>query len=127
MKLTEIHSDKRGKICLLEGDLQYHQEVTVFITKAGFLRGGCIHNLNDEFSCIIEGEVLYRLKNKIIKCKKGDSILIPKGTPHYFQSVTDSIVLEWGATPEEKKGKYPEFRKIVERLNKENEIKKNKN
>ena len=44
---------------------------------------------------------------------KGMSTLIPKSMPHYFVSNTDSIVAEWGATPDEKKVKCPEFRKLI--------------
>ena len=95
----------------------------IFTTKKGFVRGGCVHNLNDEFCCVIEGELLYRLGDKVIDCKKGDTIAIPKGTPHYFQALTYCVVLEWGATPEEKKEKHFEFRKIVETLNEKMEYK----
>jgi len=34
-------------------------------------------------------------------------------------SLSDSIVMEFGATPEEKKEKHPEFRKIVDEINKD--------
>jgi hypothetical protein len=45
------------------------------------------------------------------------SIKIPKGTPHYFISWGYSLVLEWGATIEEKGEKHLEFRQIVDRIN----------
>lgn len=120
MELTKIHSDTRGSISILTGDLQSFEEVTIFKTNKGLCRGGCIHQKNDEFCCVIEGTISYvigDLNNKHI-LNAGETIKIPKNTPHYFLSLTDSIVLEWGATAEEKKVKHPQFREIVEALNK---------
>ena len=42
---------------------------------------------------------------------------IPRNTPHYFIALEDSIILEWGATPEEKINKHKEFRKMVDDIN----------
>ena len=119
MKLKNIHSDNRGAINILTGDMKL-DEVTVFNTNAGYARGGCIHEINDEYTVVIEGEVIYCIGGKNITVKKGDSLIIPKNTSHYFISVTDSLVLEWGATPEEKKKKHAKSRQIVDNFNKGN-------
>jgi len=116
MKLNTIHSDARGAISLLTEDMKY-PEVTVFHTKKGFARGGCIHDLSDEYTCVIEGEVEYRIGDKVLKMKDGESAIITRNTPHYYVSLTDSIVLEWGATPAEKQNKHLEFRAIVDEIN----------
>lgn len=116
MKFKQLHADKRGKIFLLEEDLGY-PEFTIFITRKGLARGGCIHKKSDEYTCIISGVVVYTLGDKVRRMSTGDSMLIPRGTPHYFVSVTDSVVAEWGATPKEKKQKYAKFRKIVYGIN----------
>jgi hypothetical protein len=117
MKLTKIHEDERGEIWLLEGFEKY-PEVTLFKTNAGYARGGCIHNINDEFTCVLEGDIVYFNGNDREFLTPGCNTIILKGTPHYYISVTDSVVLEWGATPEEKKEKHPQFREIVNKINK---------
>jgi len=116
MLLEKIHSDKRGSISIMTG-LQSYPEVTVFKTKAGHARGGCIHRLSKEFVCVIEGIISYTTPDNVVVLKAGESYAIEKETPHYFKSVTDSVVLEWGATVEEKKEKDPIFRVIVDNIN----------
>ena len=117
MKLTELHSDDRGKIFILNEDLG-HPELTIFTTKKGFARGGCIHHQNKENVCVISGKIKYVFSTTTLYLTTGESFTIPKSTPHYFLSVTDSVVAEWGATAEEKIEKHLEFRKIVENINK---------
>jgi quercetin dioxygenase-like cupin family protein len=117
MNLILIHTDKRGSILGWHGEELKHPEVAIFITKKDFARGGCIHKDSDEYTCIISGEVSYQIGSKTIKLKDGGSAVIPKNTPHYFVSLTDSVVLEWGAKPEEKQEKYKSFRQRVDRIN----------
>lgn len=94
-----------------------YPEVTIFHTRQGMARGGCIHHKSDEHTCVISGLVEYVMGECRFILEAGDSMVIPAGTPHYFLSLSDSVVLEWGATPEEKKEKHPEFRAIVEEIN----------
>ena len=117
MKLTELHQDERGSIKILTEEPLTVPEVTVFETKAGYARGGCVHNMSDEYTTIIEGTVKYNIRGREFRLQKGDSAKIPKNHPHYFISVTDSIVLEWGATPEEKANKDMTTRVLVDRIN----------
>lgn len=114
MKLTTVHVDERGSINLLEGDLKEYPEVTIFKTKAGLCRGGCVHHKSMEYACVIEGHIFYVIDGAGCWLSAGESIEIPKGYPHFFLSLEDSVVLEWGATPEEKKVKDPVYRKVVE-------------
>lgn len=118
LRLEKIHEDNRGEIYLLKGDLKQHEEITIFFTKKDFARGGCIHKFNDEFCVILEGIVKYFVGDEPKIFQKGQTIMIPKNTPHYYTSVTDSLVVEWGASPEEKEEKYESFRKIVDEINK---------
>src|SRR3990167_7395459 len=120
MKLTKIHEDNRGTISILEEDLQGLSEVTIFHTNAGYARGGCIHYLSQEYNTVIIGDIIYYIGDEKLSMKTGESCIIPKSTSHYFISLTDSIVVEWGATPEEKIEKHIKTRKIVEEINNRN-------
>lgn len=117
MNLTKINEDIRGEIYSLTGLKQY-PEIAILTIGKGYSRGGCIHPIHDEYACIIEGDVKYIIGNKEIALHTGEIICIPKNTPHYLIALTDSVVLEWGADPEEKKNKHLEFRKIVDEINK---------
>ena len=59
MNLELIHEDFRGKISRLVEGFKTFPEVTIFETKAGFCRGGCIHRLSDESVVVLEGEIVY--------------------------------------------------------------------
>ena len=117
MKLNLIHQDSRGQILSLKSDNLPFDEVTIFETNAGFARGGCVHNLNDEYCTVIAGQIEYVIGDELHILSEGMSIMIPKGTPHYFTSWGYSMVLEWGATVSEKQHKFPDFRQIVDRIN----------
>ena len=128
IELIKIHDDARGEIYLLQGDFVEHEEITVFITRETFARGGCIHKINDEFCVVLEGKIKYFIGDNEPKIfQKGQSVTIPSNTPHYFLSLTDSLVLEWGATPQEKKEKHELFRKKVEEINKKRVLINEKN
>lgn len=116
MQLIKIHEDDRGEISILKNLLTL-PEVTIFKTKARYARGGCIHPFSDEYCCVVEGTILYTIGENRAVYQKGASVFIPKNTPHYFESLQDSIVLEWGATSEEKKNKHASYRKIVDCIN----------
>lgn len=137
MKFEKIHEDHRGSIHAITGDPLIHPEVSFLETKTGLMRGGCIHNINSEHLVVIQGEIVYfwkpdgccfggegtsihpkdierdSRKNCYTILKTGQTITIDPNIPHYIHSITDSIIMEWGCTEEEKKAKHEEFRKIV--------------
>lgn len=117
MKLRSIHSDKRGNVYAIEGKSLQYPEIAMLTINKGYARGGCIHNIHDEYFVVIQGRVDYRIGDTTHNYSVGDSGIIPKGTPHYLYAYEDSIVLEWGATIEEKQEKHETFRKIVENIN----------
>jgi mannose-6-phosphate isomerase-like protein (cupin superfamily) len=122
LKLEKLHEDGRGEIYLILGDLQEHDEITIFTTRKNYARGGCIHKLNNEFCTVLEGKIRYFIGEKEpLEMNAGQTVMIKKNTPHYFVSLEDSIVMEWGATPAEKKEKHLATRKLVDEIN---EIKK---
>lgn len=122
MDIKLIHEDERGKIFSMTMEELLYDEVTIFYTNAGYARGGCIHKFNNEYYCVIQGKVEYVTKKGNLSHHSflltGDSGIVPKGTPHYFMAVEDSVIMEWGATIEEKQEKHKEFRKIVDNINK---------
>lgn len=135
MKLDHIFSDNRGSIHAITEGLYQYPEVAILQTKAGLARGGCIHDDSTEYLTVLEGKIIYVYGGKpensnsntitinqeghnLIYMNVGDSIAIKPKTPHYFISVTDSTVCEWGANPEEKKAKHEKFRAIVMEYNK---------
>lgn len=117
MKFNTIHQDNRGSISLLEGEELQYPEVTVFVTRKDYARGGCIHYFSNEYLSVISGEVIYVIGEESKLLRSGESTMIPSNTPHYFISITDSVVMEWGATKEEKAKKHDPTRKIVEEIN----------
>lgn len=120
MQIKKIYDDERGKIFIIKGDLKEHEEITIFTTKKGYARGGCIHEINDEYCIVLEGSITYYIDKKTVpyrKMNRGLSVKIPKNTPHYFVATSDCIVMEWGATEKEKQNKHKEFRIIVDDIN----------
>jgi hypothetical protein len=134
MKLNKIHEDERGEIYTITGEEMNTPEITLLRTNNGFARGGCIHELRDEFCVCVEGLVEHYLEGtdpdqqlpiapqhkegfKLTNLHKGKPVLIPHGTPHYFYSKTDSVVLEFGAKIDETT-KHPETRDFIDQINK---------
>jgi len=131
MRLRNVHNDKRGEIHVIEEFLKYNKEITLIHTNKGFARGGCNHELNDEYHIVVEGQMKYILGNnsphpahpegvETYLLSKGHILRIPRNTPHYCVALEDSITIEFGTTPEEQGTKYAKFRKIVEEINERN-------
>jgi len=121
MKLDNIHEDARGFIKTITGGFETCPELTIMKTNAGFARGGCIHDKSREHLVVIEGSIKYFWgmdsgSHKILRA--GQGITIDPNTPHFFLSLTDSIVAEWGPQIEEKQGKYKPMRDLVNSINK---------
>lgn len=121
LKFKKVHEDERGEIDIIVDDEDWKdlKEITILTTKEGFARGGSIHNLNEETCLVVDGEIEYHMRGFTERLRAGDRTLVPVGIPHYFISLTNSTVIEYGATPEEKKEKDPEIGRIVDQINKE--------
>jgi quercetin dioxygenase-like cupin family protein len=124
MQLNKINEDDRGSIHAITGALLNIPEVAIMKTKAGLARGGCIHYKSHEYLCVLEGKITYHYHLQglpfeyVREMKAGDIICIPPNTPHYMVSDTDSIIAEWGPTPEEKQVKHEQMRRLVLEHNK---------
>jgi mannose-6-phosphate isomerase-like protein (cupin superfamily) len=116
MKLDIVHKDERGFIYSLTEDMD-SEEISVMSCNSGYARGGCIHNLHDEHFVLYEGELEYHLGNDTIIMKPGDTVTVPKGTPHYIVAIKNCLFSEWGCAVSEKKDKHLPTRKIVEEIN----------
>jgi mannose-6-phosphate isomerase-like protein (cupin superfamily) len=120
--LETIHEDERGTISLLHG-FQTYEEATMFTTKDGYARGGCVHLDSDEFLCVLEGSIcfVYGIGSAEVRLQlnAGNTFKIKANTPHYFISSGDSIVMEWGPKVEEKNNRYAPFREKVDIINRE--------
>jgi len=119
MKLEKIHEDKRGEIHLVTGLLPEDRELTVFTTMYGYARGGCVHKESDEDAVVIAGSIKYFVEGRApATLSRGDTIHIPPDTPHYFIALTpETIMIEWGPRPWEKKEKHPLWRSYVDIIN----------
>jgi len=113
MNLTLVHSDKRGKIYVLE--LSEGKELKVLKTNKGYARGACQHT-EEEQCLVIDGIIDSDIAGKKDFYMAGQTFKIPANAPHYIKSITNSIIMEWGASL---KGttKDSEMLKIVEEIN----------
>jgi mannose-6-phosphate isomerase-like protein (cupin superfamily) len=121
LELKKVHEDDRGEIYAIP--LGEDKELTILVTNRGYARGGCIHPDSNERCVVVKGRIQYfkgdtnttLTDNSFLQ---PNSLFIPKGTPHFYISETDSILLEWGATVKEKDMKHLPFRNIVIDINK---------
>lgn len=120
LKLERVHQDKRGEIYSLM-DKSWLANIVLLITEQGCARGGCVHKESDEYVTVLGGRIKFYIEGMEPRIlKKGDNIIVPCGKPHYFVSLTSSLVIEWGITFLDK-GKYNKsFRNIVNKINEEN-------
>jgi len=121
MLLETVHTDERGTIFALN-NIGFFDEITMFETKKGHARGGCVHPNTDEYFCVLSGMIELVLGNAdgtdtIKFMKTGDSTTITKNTSHYFYSVIDSLVCEWGPKLEEKNVRDAKYRARVDEIN----------
>lgn len=115
MNFNKVHEDYRGEVAVVWG--MGCPEVTMFTTKKGTARGGCLHPESDEHLAVISGEIILKFPDEDYIMKTGDVKLIPRGTPHCFVAVVDSSVLEWGPHSREKGIKDPQMFDYVKVLN----------
>ena len=107
--------DRRGTILKFKID---SNKLLVIITKKGALRAGETHNIAQQ-TFLLKGKVEVITKKQknvdVHNIYEGNkNIEIPKGAPHYFKFLEDSIMIEIeeeGMTTEY----YPEYRKLVEK------------
>jgi mannose-6-phosphate isomerase-like protein (cupin superfamily) len=95
------HSDERRTI-LANTELLNGKEISIIKLKKGKAIGGCIHK-NDEYYAVISGCVVVTKGVENTVGMAGDGGTFYAGVPHAFFAEEDSIIMEWGISPEEKK------------------------
>ncbi len=110
MRLDNVHEDYRGSIYTLT---EKDELCNILFTNKGKARGGCVHDL-DEHLLVISGEIELFLLSVGYTLRAGSCISIPKTIPHYFVSVTDSIVSESGTKGKIRNKYQPHLDKINE-------------
>jgi len=109
IEVKKIHEDKRGEIWQL---MILGKEHIIILTKKGCKRGGDYHK-SVQHDVILEGAIKFVTPKYTIVLGEGEKIMTPKGIPHYFESLGDSVVLEWLEGKFEKKY-YKPFRKLID-------------
>lgn len=116
MKISEVHKDDRRTISLLSGLIEEDKEFTIIHLNKGKAIGGCVHK-EREFMCVIDGSVFVTIGQVQEFLISGDGRCICAKKPHMFVAQEDSIIIEWGVSPEDK-GKYnKEMRDEVNKIN----------
>ena len=94
-KIELFYSDERGEIYHL---VMNKKRISLLHTNKGCLRGADIHP-HKQFDVVLKGKITFIERWEVGKVttplKVGDCITIKEGNPHYFESMTDSWVLEW--------------------------------
>lgn len=111
--MKPFFEDSRGKIFILNID---KKEYLLLETNKGFKRGGDYHQ-SSQHDIVLKGKInfYYRIDNeeKKLEMREGQCIAFLENIPHYLESLTDSLVLEWLENDFEKQ--YDKvYRKIVE-------------
>lgn len=113
METKMVSNDERGEIYTLQ---IVGKEYIILKTYKGYRRGGDYHE-SPQHDVVLEGDVnFYYRENGVEKERRlieGDNITFPTFMPHYLESNSSSIVLEWLEGDFEKK--YDdEFRRRVQ-------------
>jgi mannose-6-phosphate isomerase-like protein (cupin superfamily) len=114
MNFEKVHEDKRGEIYAITGEDELSN---LLVTHKGFARGGCMHKETEHF-LVVQGQIILHLPYKDQIMNAGECVSYPPMTPHFFISLTESIVMESGAQPPA--DKYLPYAEKVAEINSSN-------
>jgi hypothetical protein len=100
-KFNVEHTDDRREI-LTNTTLLDGTEISIIYLKKGKAIGGCVHGRNENFALLKGRAILVTHKNDVRCLNPGQGGVIEKWTPHAFKAMEDSVIMEYGLTPEEK-------------------------
>jgi len=111
------HSDERRTI-YANTELLNGKEISIIKLNKGKAIGGCIHP-KDEYWVVLSGCVLVSTGVVNTIARSPDSGTFYANTPHAFYAEDDSIIMEWGISPEDKLNspKDEEMLKRIKELN----------
>lgn len=95
MQMNKIHEDERGEIYSIP--LSGKEDIAIITTNKGYARGGHKHPNNDEYFIVVKGIIKLWMDESHELYHEGMSECIPHGCRHFFISLTDSIIIHWGA------------------------------
>eukprot|EP00985_Skeletonema_marinoi_P006125 scaffold2657_cov155-Skeletonema_marinoi.AAC.5 len=109
-----IYTDERGEIHNIKAN---DKRINILYTKNGYLRSGDLHP-NEQCDFIFSGKVkIWTLQSdgstKITDYCAHDFISIPRGVPHVFEFVEDTVMAEWWEPPGFQAWFYKPYRDIV--------------
>ncbi len=109
-----VYRDDRGEIRRYEIE---GVKFNVIYTKKGTFRSGDYHPVT-QYDLILKGEfeITLRKDDKDVAVRKGPNelIVIPPDTPHLFNSLTDTVLIEWWDGPFQAEY-YEPYRKLIEK------------
>ncbi len=113
---SSIYTDERGEIHNIKAN---NKRINILYTKKGYLRSGDLHP-NEQCDFIFSGKVkIWTLQSdgstKITSYGAHDFISIPRGVPHVFEFVEDTVMAEWWEPPGFQAWFYKPYRDIVNR------------
>ena len=111
-----IYTDDRGEIHNIKAN---DKRINILYTKKGYLRSGDIHP-NEQCDFIFSGKVkIWTLQSdgstKITSYSAHDFISIPRGVPHVFEFIEDTVMAEWWEPPGFQAWFYRPYRDIVDK------------
>jgi len=109
-----IYTDDRGEIHNVKAN---DKRINILYTKAGYLRSGDLHP-NEQCDFIFSGKVkIWTLQTdgstKIVTYGPHEFVTIPRGVPHVFEFVEDTVLAEWWEPPGFQAWFYKPYREIV--------------
>ena len=112
-----IYTDDRGEIHNIKAN---DKRINILYTKKGYLRSGDLHP-NEQFDFIFSGKIkIWTLQSdgctKITNYGANDFIRIPRGVPHVFEFVEDTVLAEWWDPPGFQAWFYKPYRDIVNEM-----------
>lgn len=123
--------NRRGKVWAFAINEDPLEEVLIFYTPAGCVRGGDSHD-HRQYNIVVRGTVKFYERygpdtevpgkgkesgEKVTYMHEGEMRIFEPGIPHWFVSLTDSWMIEWHERPRTKKV-YPEYRNIIKAFEK---------
>ena len=109
-----VYTDDRGEIHNIKA---HDKRINILYTKKGYLRSGDLHP-NTQCDFIFSGRVnIWTLESdgrtKITTFGAHDFITVPRGVPHVFEFVEDTVLAEWWEPPGFQAWFYKPYRDIV--------------